>query len=225
MKFTQALLQIKLICSVSGCPDLRKPSDLFVFFNTPKSLECVVYNSLFVCQTIPGLDIQDRSTCPWEWFSEVGPDSPGDKHVNTCHTSATARFFCKHCRNPHGYRPVKLRGREEGERKREKAKSELSPLTSTSQLNAKFTAQTISKGIQIGQALSRLWNRKTGQDVRNADICAPKHSLCPPKAKCYSKHLLLQLLLTAVTLQLFFFKVPSLPCLFSLPKVMSYPLS
>lgn len=90
---------------------------MIVFFNLEKSLQCIVYNT--VCQTIPGLDIWDRSTCPWEWFSEAGPDSPGDKHVNMCHTSATAHFFCKHCKNPHGYRPIKLRGRVEG-RERER---------------------------------------------------------------------------------------------------------
>lgn len=67
-----------------------------------------------------GLDTWDRSTCPWEWFSEAGPDNPGDKHVNTCHTSATARFFCKRCKNPHGYHPTKLRGKGLGERTQER---------------------------------------------------------------------------------------------------------
>ena len=86
---------------------------------------------------------------------------------------------------------LKIEGKGCGwEKEREKAKSELWPVTSTSWLNAKFIAQTISKEIPNGQALFRLWNRKTRQDIRIIDICPPKHSLCPPKAKYYSKYLL-----------------------------------
>lgn len=61
--------------------------------------------------TVPGPDIWDRSTCPWELFSEEGLGSPGDIHGNTCHTSATGRFFCTRCKNPHGYHPMKWKGK------------------------------------------------------------------------------------------------------------------
>lgn len=55
---------------------------------------------------VPGPDIWDRSTCPWELFSGAALSSPDDTHGNTCHTSATGRSFCKHCKNPHGYHPM-----------------------------------------------------------------------------------------------------------------------
>lgn len=61
--------------------------------------------------TLPGPDIWDRSTCPWESFSEEGLSSPDDIHGNTCRTSATGHFFCKHCKNPHGYHPMTLWGK------------------------------------------------------------------------------------------------------------------
>lgn len=68
--------------------------------------------------TVPGPDIWDRSTCPWESFSEEGLSSPDDIHGNKCHTSATGHFFCKHCKNPHGYHPMTLWGKVKKGQKR-----------------------------------------------------------------------------------------------------------
>lgn len=67
--------------------------------------------TLSVPPQVPGPDIWDRSTCPWESFSEEGLSSPDDTHGNTCHTWATGHFFCKRCKNPHGYHPRKWRGK------------------------------------------------------------------------------------------------------------------
>lgn len=67
--------------------------------------------TLSVPPRVPGPDIWDRSTCPWESFSEEGLSSPDDTHGNTCHTWATGHFFCKRCKNPHGYHPRKWRGK------------------------------------------------------------------------------------------------------------------
>ena len=68
--------------------------------------------------TVPGPDIWDRSTCPWESFSEEGLSSPDDIHGNKCRTSATGHFFCKHCKNPHGYHPMTLWGKVKKGQKR-----------------------------------------------------------------------------------------------------------
>lgn len=204
-KFTQPLLQIKQICSASGCLDLKsKPSDLVIFFNSEKSLWCIRYNP--ACQTIPGLDIWDRSTCPWEWFSEVGPDSPGDKHVNMCHTSAAARFFCKHCRSPHGCHPITWRRTGVGGRdRRQKVNFDFWHLHLSHQRSLQH--KLFLRGFQTVKAFE-LWDRKTRQNTRNMDIC-------PLKAKCYSKHLSPQLLLATTTpLESFFFKSPPSLCLF-----------
>lgn len=142
-----------------------------------------------ICQTIPGLDIWDRSTCPWEWFSEAGPDNPGDKHVNMCHTSATARFFCKRCKNPHGYHPTKLRGKVLGERKQER---EGKKWTLT------FDIYTLVQGLQHKLFLRRFqkvkpfwdWNRKTIPDARNWHLSSQTLTLSS-QDKIDSKHLLL----------------------------------
>lgn len=61
-------------------PDLRGKEVLLTVLFPPQPI------TLSDPPIVPGPDIWDRSTCPWESFSEEGLSSPDDTHGNTCHT-------------------------------------------------------------------------------------------------------------------------------------------